>query len=302
MAGFGELAVASRRPNEDGFTLVEMVIAIALGAMVFMALALALAGGLKAVSVAKNRTRGDELATAAIEDLQRFDYDHLGLCPSSGSGATDPGTQSFQGLAPVMLNCATGTVLEQPCTPVVGQVPKASYGCTVQNIAYSVQRYVVWGDEAQTKKRLAVFVSWNDLVGAHQVSQQSSLRSPVQGSVVGIAPPAFVGVTVSPSAVVLSDDGTNQNQISFTAVTTGLTAGDTVTASFLTLSGGSPINTSVPLGSVDGSNWNGSVAPGASTFGAGSQYIVISELRGSDGKANATIYTPAITLCASNCG
>src|SRR3954462_10863523 len=167
MAAFGEFVTAKRRPSEDGFTLVEMVIAIALGAMVFMALAFALAGGLKAVSVAKNRTRGDELATAAIENLQRFDYDHLGLCPSSGSGVTDPGTQSFQGLTPVTLNCATGTLLEEPCTPTIGQVPKASYTCTVERIGYTVQRYVVWGDTQQTKKRLAVFVNWNDVVGAH---------------------------------------------------------------------------------------------------------------------------------------
>jgi type II secretory pathway pseudopilin PulG len=293
---------ASTRAPEDGFTLIEVIVAFALAAMVFTALAIALAGGLKAVAVAKTRTRANELATAAIEDLQRFDYDHLGLCPASGSsGVTDPGTLSFQGLSPVTLNCSSTVVLEEPCTPTVGQVPKAAYSCRVLNVNYTVQRYVVWGDVGQTKKRLAVFVNWNDVVGGHQVSQQSSLRSPVQGSVVGVAPPLFVSVSASPSSIVRNTDGTNQTQLNFSAVTSGLSATDNVTASLLTINNGNAANTSIPLATVDGVNWSGSIAPGAYTFPAGSQYIVFGELRTSDGKANAAIYAPAITFCGASC-
>jgi type II secretory pathway pseudopilin PulG len=292
----------STRAGEDGFTLIEVIVAFALAAMVFTALAIAMAGGLKAVRVAKDRTRGNELATAAIEDLQRFDYDHLGLCPASGgSGVTDPGTQSFQSLSPVTLNCSSTVVLEEPCTPTVGQVPKAAYSCRVESVNYTVQRYVVWGDSGQTKKRLAVFVNWTDVVGNHQVSQQSSLRSPVQGSVIGVSPPLFVSVSASPSSIVRNADGSNQTQLSFSAVTSGLTASDNVTASLLTVNNGTPANTVVPLASVDGVNWTGSVSPGAYVFGAGSQYIVFGELRANDGKANAAIYTPAITFCAASC-
>src|SRR5436190_7332102 len=244
---------ASTRAPEDGFTLIEVIVAFGLAAMVFTALAFALAGGLKAVRVAKDRTRGNELATAAIEDLQRFDYDHLGLCPASGgSGVTDPGTQAFQGLSPVTLNCSSSVVLEEPCTPTVGQVPKASYSCSIEHITYTVQRYVVWGDANQTKKRLAVFVNWADVVGNHQVSQQSSLRSPVQGSVIGLSPPAFVSFSASPTSIVLNGDGTNQTQLNLSAVTTALGASDSVTASLLTLSNGTPTNTIIPLSTVDG--------------------------------------------------
>src|SRR5205807_290535 len=74
---------------------------------------------------------------------------------------------------------------------------------------------------------------------------------------------------------------------------------DTVTASLLTLSNGTPTNTSIPLATVDGVNWTGSIGggtPGTQPFGAGSQYVVFSELRQSDGKANASIYTPAVTF------
>ena len=296
MAGF------DRRAPEDGFTLIEVMVAFGLAGIVFVSLALAMGSGLKAVAVAKTRTRGNELATAAIEDLQRFDYDHLGLCPASGgTGITDPGTQSFQGLNPVTLNCGTTVVLEEPCTPTVGQVPKASYTCRVSGITYTVQRYIVWGDAQQTKKRLAVFVNWTDVVGGHQVSQQSSLRSPVQGSIIGVAPPSFVSVSASPSSIVRNSDGTNQTQLSFIAVTQALGVSDNVTANLLTLNNGTPANTSIPLTTADGVNWTGSIAPGTYTFGAGSQYIVFTELRQSDGKANGTIATPAINFCGSSC-
>ena len=296
MAGF------DRRAREDGFTLIEVMVAFGLAGMVFVALAIAMAGGLKAIAVSKTRTRGNELATAAIEDLQRFDYDHLGLCPASGgTGVTDPGTQSFQGLTPVTLNCGSSVVLEEPCTPTVGQVPRASYPCRVSGITYTVQRYVVWGDAQQTKKRLAVFVNWTDVVGGHQVSQQSSLRSPVQGSIIGVAPPSFVSVSASPSSILRNSDGTNQTQLTFGAVAQALGVNDNVIANLLTISNGTPGNTSIPLTTVDGVNWTGSIAPGTFTFGAGSQYIVFTELRQSDGKANGTIATPAITFCGSSC-
>ena len=66
--------------DEEGFTLIEMVIALAIGAVAFTALAAVLMVSLKAVAVQKTRTRANEIATQGIEDLQRFDYDHLGLC------------------------------------------------------------------------------------------------------------------------------------------------------------------------------------------------------------------------------
>ena len=71
--GAFELAPAQGR-SDNGFTLVELVIAISLAGFVFVAIALSLGGALRAVAVQKARTQGNEIATQGIEDLQRYAY------------------------------------------------------------------------------------------------------------------------------------------------------------------------------------------------------------------------------------
>src|SRR5437879_6520055 len=157
----------ARLGEEDAFTLIEMVVALAVGAMAFAALGGILLGGLKAVAVQKTRTRANEIATQGIEDLQRFDYDHLGLC-------TPPPGDAPSGLSDTVFlaNC-TSPVYEKPCPLATGTVPSSSYTCSMSNIDYAVRRYVSWADSTHAVKRLAVFVDWVDAVGRHEVAQQS---------------------------------------------------------------------------------------------------------------------------------
>lgn len=171
---------------EGGFTLVEMVVAITILGVIFMAVAGVLESGLRSLAAAKARARGNEIATQGIEDLQRFSFNNLGLC-------TEPTGTAPAGLeTPVMLGCNGTYTEEDPCHPsTAGTVPKWSYDCTQNNITYSVKRYVAWTDALQTTKRLAVYVEWIDLAGRHQVSQQSSLRAPDQSAITGLAPPTF---------------------------------------------------------------------------------------------------------------
>src|SRR3954447_3094858 len=102
----------------------------------------------------------------------------------------------------------------------------------------------MWADSDHTAKRLAVYVSWNDQVGTHQVAQESSLRSPNAASVIGLVPPQFGSVSVSaPSPVVIDVDGTLLSTMTFNASTNGLTASDKVYVTLNTL-------TAQPDGSV----------------------------------------------------
>ena len=94
----------------------------------------------------------------------------------------------------------------------------------------------MWADAAHTAKRLAVYLDWTDQAGMHQVAQESSLRSPNAASVIGIAPPQFVSVSVTaPNPVVIAADGTLQSTMTFTASTNGLTASDQVYVTLNTL-------------------------------------------------------------------
>src|SRR5438093_13061369 len=99
--------------HDGGFTLLEMVVAIALGAFAFAAIGAIFMSGLKALSVQKQRTQGNEVATKAIEDLQRFSYDKLGLCTAPPGTAPDGLTDTV-----LLANCTSPTY-EEPCTPVV---------------------------------------------------------------------------------------------------------------------------------------------------------------------------------------
>jgi prepilin-type N-terminal cleavage/methylation domain-containing protein len=300
----------ARRSEESGFTLIELVVVLMITAVAFTALAAMLAGTMKGLSISKTRAQANELATQGIEDLQRFDFDDLGLCP----GVSDPAPSlpaSLTGLATVQLpNCTVGTVIyEQPCSPPVGTlttfaVPRQSYLCVKNNVSYTVNRYIRWTDASHTGKRLAVYVLWNDQVGGHQISQESSLRSPNAASIIGNPPPQFVNVSATaPSPVLIDTDGTLLSTITFAATTNGLTSVDTVYVTLDTLTTQSDgtvaaLPTQFTLTSGNGINWTATI-PGSQVpkFGAGSQYVTFTEVRASDAKANSRIVSTPLTFC-----
>ena len=78
----------------EGFTLLELMVALAISTIVLVALGSTLGAALKVAGLQKTRTQGNEVATQAIEDLQQLDYDHLGVCaPPTGTtpaGLGDP--------------------------------------------------------------------------------------------------------------------------------------------------------------------------------------------------------------------
>src|SRR4051794_19163963 len=214
MAPLLRLRQRQRAAREDGFTLIEMTIAICLSAMIFTGLAFTLGSSLRTMQLQKSRTLANEVATQGIEDLQRLPYSSLGLCGAPTRPANQPAPTGFSSV--ILLNC-TNASLEEPCTPTTftpalttTPVPRESYICTRSGIKYTVSRYVAWGDAGQTGKRLAVVVDWKDRVGAHQVSQQSSLRAPDAAAFIGVAPPAFSSAfppTANPSNVWVDPNG-----------------------------------------------------------------------------------------------
>jgi prepilin-type N-terminal cleavage/methylation domain-containing protein len=310
--------VLPRRLDEGGFTLIEMTIAIALSTVIFTGLAFTMGSALRTMELQKARTLANEVATQGIEDLQRFPYSSLGLCaaPTRPNGLAAP-----TGFSTVItLNCTNASV-EEPCTPTTFSpaltappVPKESYVCKRSNIAFTVSRYVAWGDATQTGKRLAVVIDWTDRVGAHQVSQQSSLRAPDAAAIIGVAPPAFSSAfppTANPSTAWVDSNGYivtstgAPNSLTLSATTTGLSSTDQVFANIMGLdpATNAPIVQQFQLTSTDGSNWSGTVpglgSPTAPKIGSGSQYVSYTLVRVTDGKANSTFTAPANKFCSN---
>ena len=312
----GTAPARERTEAQGGFTLIELSIAVALSAFIFLALAMALGGALRSAQVQKTRTLANEVATQGIEDLQRFKYANLGLC---GAPTRPFGLSAPAGFATVITVNCTNASIEEPCTPTTFSpgltaqpVPKESYGCTKANVLFTVSRYVAWGDATQTGKRLAVVVDWQDSAGRHQVAQQSSLRAPDAAAIIGVAPPAFSTAfppTANPSSAWVDSNGNivlangSPSSITLTATTTGLSASDQVFATIMALdpASGQPIVQQYQMTSADGSNWQGTI-PGAGQvnapkIGVGTQYVGFTLLRNSDGKANSTFAVPANRFC-----
>jgi type II secretory pathway pseudopilin PulG len=282
---------------EGGFTLIEVTIAMGLAAFAFAALASAMAGGMRALAVEKTRARANEVATEAIEDLQRLSYDGLGLCASAST--TPPSGLTDRASLPNCPAGATSTYGQQPCdTTTAGlAVPAPRYTCTRLGITYTVTRYVVWAGADHTVKRLAVFVDWTDTVGDHQVTQQSSIRSPSVASVIGLAPPVMSSPTVSPTTVSLVN-GNPGSGVSLQVNVSGVASTDRVAATFSSLdNAGNAVESAVTLAYQSGTLWTGQITS-SYKFGSGSQFISFLSVRASDGKANS-IRSGVVNFCPS---
>lgn len=281
----------ARRP-EDGFTLIELSVAMLIGAFALVALAGAFAGGLRNVAVQKARTQGNELATQGIEDLQRYSYDHLGVCdwPANPPAGFETKVE--------LANCTSPTFVH-PCSSATGAnaVPATSYQCTRRNLTYQVRRFVAYGDAARTTKRLAVVVTWTDTGGRHEVAQQSSLRSPTEASIIGLSPPAVTTATVQPGTVHINSTGRPSTAILLTTTAQGLGPTDTMRAHFKTLVGSEIRDQILDMTSLDGITWNATIPTDRYTFAKGSQFFYFNAVRESDGKANSRVATPANKFC-----
>jgi type II secretory pathway component PulJ len=291
--------------GDGGFTLLELTIAMGLAAFVFAGLGAVLLGGLRSLAVAKARTQGNEVATQAIEDLQRFDFGNLGLCAT-------PATTPPSGLTDIVYlqGSCTGAPVEDSCASQSGTAISSGYTCTVNGITYNVSRYIAWSDTEHTSKRLAVFVNWQDTVGTHTVSQQSSVRSPGVANVVGLSPPTLTNPSVGPCDV--SNSGTTCTQalnngklvhdIPVSVQATNMQTTDQVEAVFDIIDAtGNPRQEPTFLTSANGTTWTGSMPVSAGyTFGTGSQFVTFNAIRSSDGKQSSTIYTTIVNFCPSS--
>lgn len=268
-----------------------------LAAFVFAAVAAVMLGGLRSLAVAKARTQGNEVATQAIEDLQRFEYEQLGLCADPAdapSGLTD--TVVLGG------GCAGATV-EDSCNTPDGEAISAGYTCVRNNITYNVKRYIAWSNPEQTSKRLAVFVTWTDEVGVHTVSQQSSVRAPGVANIVGLKPPTLSNPHVDQTNVPLSG-GKITVDIPVGVTAAQMTDDDQVAAVFSVLDPyGSPVLESIFLSTADdGVTWSGTITAAHDfTFGPGVQFVTFNAIRAKDGKQTAAIATTSVMFCAEDC-
>jgi prepilin-type N-terminal cleavage/methylation domain-containing protein len=155
------------RPGRDetgdgGFTLVELLIALVILAIVLAALAPMFYGLLRASATTDERSVANGIAVAATEQIRSIPYDEIGY-PSSWSGTGCPGTN------PVVLPSTVPS-------PLAGM----SGSQTIGNVTYTITRCVYWvnssvpGDSLAYKQSV-VTVRWTANGVAGTVSQTSAI-------------------------------------------------------------------------------------------------------------------------------
>ena len=215
---------AGKIKSEDGFTIIELVVSMAVLAMVMAPLASVFWSSMRTAGAAAHRTDGASIASREIEGMRAVPYSQVGFYDDQpGVSAT------FEGLTTVSLGASSpssGASVPhmQPQTPdpsaATGFAPDsdpANASPIVQgSVKFSVRRYVVWTDAqgasstyTQAYKRLTVVVTFTDQAGAHSVRQDSLLypggQGTYQGAMGGTTSTAPTTTTaLTPSAPVLN--------------------------------------------------------------------------------------------------
>lgn len=206
---------ARRRDDEDGFTLIELVFALGLLAILIGGLSGVFWSGLRTASTSNHRTDGASLAARDIEGMHAVPYDSLGFYnDQTGYAAT------FEGHTTVSLGATTpagSPSSVQPLTPDSSAAlsfnadpdPTNAAPISMGGVKYSVARYIVWIDAqgpnggspttySAAYKRTTVILSWTDQAGAHQVRQDSVVYPGGRGTFGGAGSGTSTSTTAAP--------------------------------------------------------------------------------------------------------
>lgn len=175
------------REGEAGFSLVELMVAFMMLAVVMAALAPAFYGTLRAAAVSDQRSQATQLAVEATEQMRSMPYGEVGYqtVPAYCTGQ-DPVILARPG----RLDSLPATVAEGP-------------------VSYSVERCVYWVDssipgDTEAYKQTQVTVSWAGQAGPASVSQTSALYPGGQGPYQG---PAGGATTTTTTTLPQLDNG-----------------------------------------------------------------------------------------------
>ena len=214
--------VATGKPDE-GFTLVEMVVALMILAIALTALAPAFYGSLRATALTSERSVANGLAVAASEQLRSFPYYQIGYYQASGGTPTDVPTQCT-GSNPVTLSAA-------------GPVDGLAQSNVVSGHSYTITRCVYWQNSSSDSggsnysgayKQNVVTVGWTFNGTAYSVKQTSAVYPGGESSYAqsgadnnhvpsGTIPPAVTTPPSAPQSVSTSSATSTSITLSITA-------------------------------------------------------------------------------------
>ena len=182
-------AAIRRRLNsgDEGFTLVELSVAMFVTLLVVAALAAAFLSSIRGIALAKQRQAATGIATATMEQFRAIDYATLSsgmtcsdlagdtrvtLSGGCSSGVTGTFTPGFSGISE--------PVVVQTSGPAAAPLNPHKTTRNVENAVYTVASYVTRPSASSQSFNLTVIVSWSTSVskGVKQIVQRSVAFSP----------------------------------------------------------------------------------------------------------------------------
>jgi prepilin-type N-terminal cleavage/methylation domain-containing protein len=155
-------AVRNRGRADEGFSLIEMLIAMFVVGVGLMALASVAITTVRTVRVSRERQDALQLASTVLEDARSFDYGRLALA-TADYDPTAPGNPSqYDG--------------ENIHAVVDGEVPH-----TYTDGPHSVTNWVTWANADHTAKRVISVVSWTDAGSSRTVTESTLVTDARRG-------------------------------------------------------------------------------------------------------------------------
>lgn len=260
-----EPTMTSRCRNEHGLTLIEMMIAIFVIAIVMMAMAATAIAAQRSMQTSERVVLATQLGNEILEGYLARDFEDLGLYTDDVATAFGAGATTYDGDALV--------VFPQPTTPDYDRVPQALQTFPDQDgVAYEARTAIMWTADQDPSvtdqfKRIVVELSW-DARGEVRTSTVAALvaRNPAE---------QMLTVVVEPDTVAISDTGTQHED--FTISVTAKDPQSTVVVRWEDRSGADQVRNLVDVGG--GLLWEADFA-GQQFANGGTLFTVVGRLAG----------------------
>lgn len=182
-------AALRRRMNahDDGFTLIELSVAMFVTMLVVAALASAFLATIRGIALAKQRQAATGIATATMEQFRAIDYGTLSSGMTCSDLTSDPlvtlsggCTAGVTGTFTPGFNSISEPVVLQTSGPTAAPLNPHKTTKKVENATYTIASYVTRPSVSSQSFNLTVIVSWSTSVtrGTKQIVQRSVAFSP----------------------------------------------------------------------------------------------------------------------------
>lgn len=196
--------------TEDGFTLIEMIVAMTILAVALLSLAYGIFGGMTVLQAGRHQTSFLELANAEAEAIRALDYANAGVNGGIADGVgpePDPnldaayppvgGVNQHNGRPAVIINpprAETPPAVEVVTTSPVNNRP----------VPYTIRRWVTWTDSTGGTnpefKRIDVRIEWTEPSGRSRSVSYNTLYYPGDLGPIEATPPVASFTTTPPSS------------------------------------------------------------------------------------------------------